>query len=79
MNVARDGYLWFLERTNGKINFIEGKPFVFQNVFRGLDPVTGKPDVDPRRTAGHRQARRVLPRSHGGKNWPPSRSARRHA
>ena len=25
VNVARDGYLWFLERTSGKINFVEGK------------------------------------------------------
>ena len=24
IDVARDGYLWFLERTDGKINFVEG-------------------------------------------------------
>ena len=28
VNVARDGYLWFLERSNGPIRFVEGKPFV---------------------------------------------------
>ena len=26
INVARDGYLWFLERTDGRINYIEGTP-----------------------------------------------------
>lgn len=71
VNVARDGYLWFLERTSGKINFIEGKPFVFQNVFRGLDPVTGKPDVDPARQPGTGRRAEFCPGSHGGKNWPP--------
>jgi alcohol dehydrogenase (cytochrome c) len=45
INVARNGYLWFLERSDGPIRFVEGKPYVYQNVFRGLDPVTGRPDV----------------------------------
>src|SRR5262249_30027184 len=38
VNVARDGYLWQLERTNDKINFIAGQPYVRQNVFKSLDP-----------------------------------------
>ena len=58
INVARDGYLWFLERTNGKINFVEGKPFVKQNVFKSLDPDD--------RTAGHR-SRRTSPEP---ARWP---------
>ena len=28
VNVARNGYLWFLERGTGPIRFVEGKPFV---------------------------------------------------
>ena len=32
-----------------------------QNVFRGLDPKTGKPDVDPGAQARNRKAHRVLP------------------
>ena len=47
IDVARDGYIWFLERSNGPIKFVEGKPFVYQDVFRSLDPVTGRPDVEP--------------------------------
>ena len=55
IDVARDGYLWFLERTDGPINFVDGKPYVKQNVFRSLDPKTGRPDVDPARQARHGQ------------------------
>src|SRR6202047_2364688 len=56
IDVARDGYIWFLDRgdatTGGRIKFIEGKPYVYQNVFRGLDPETGRPDVDPAHKPG---------------------------
>jgi alcohol dehydrogenase (cytochrome c) len=71
INVARDGYLWFLERTTGKINFIEGMPFVKQNVFRSLDPKTGRPDVDPARQPGTGKEAEFCPSHWGGKNWPP--------
>jgi alcohol dehydrogenase (cytochrome c) len=71
VNVARDGYLWFLERSNGPIRFVEGKPFVIQNVFRSLDPVTGRPDVDPARKPGTGKRADFCPGPHGGKNWPP--------
>src|SRR4029079_8394642 len=48
IDAARNGYLYFLERSSdGKIGFIEGMPYVKQNVFRSLDPKTGRPDVDP--------------------------------
>ena len=71
VNVARNGYLWFLERTSGPINFVEGKPYITQNVFRSLDPKTGKPDVDPERKPGTNKRAEFCPGSHGGKNWPP--------
>jgi alcohol dehydrogenase (cytochrome c) len=71
VNVARDGYLWFLERSNGPIKFVEGKPFVTQTVFRSLDPVTGRPDVDPARKPGTGKRADFCPGPHGGKNWPP--------
>ena len=47
VDVARDGYLWFLERTDGAINFVDGTPYVKQNVYKSLDPKTGRPEVDP--------------------------------
>jgi len=71
IDVARDGYLWFLQRTDGNINFIEGKPFVRQNVFRSLDPETGRPDVDPAHKPGTGKSADFCPSLWGGKNWPP--------
>jgi alcohol dehydrogenase (cytochrome c) len=72
VNVARNGYLWFLERTSGRINFVNGLPFVKQNVFRGLDPKTGRPDVDPARQPGTGKLADFCPSHWGGKNWPPA-------
>ena len=60
IDVARNGYLWFLERTDGPINFVDGKPYVKQNVFRSLDPKTGRPDVDPARKPGTGKTRGLL-------------------
>ena len=71
INVARNGYLWFLDRTTGPIKFVEGKPYVNQNVFRSLDPVTGRPDVNPDRKPGTGKTADFCPGLHGGKNWPP--------
>jgi len=71
VDVARDGYIWFLERTNGAINFVEGKPFVKQNVFTSLDPKTGRPEVDPARKPGMGKKVDFCPSLWGGKNWPP--------
>jgi alcohol dehydrogenase (cytochrome c) len=75
IDVARDGYLWFLDRgdatTGGRIKFIEGKPYVHQNVFRSLDPETGRPDIDPARKPGTGKKADYCPELHGGKNWPP--------
>ena len=76
IDVARDGYLWFLDRgsllsPDGRIRFVEGKPFVNQNVFRGLDPVTGRPDVDPEHKPATGKRADYCPGTHGGKNWPP--------
>jgi len=71
IDVARNGYLWFLERSDGPIKFIEGKPYVNQNVFMSLDPVTGRPNVDPERKPGTGKTASFCPGLHGGKNWPP--------
>jgi alcohol dehydrogenase (cytochrome c) len=71
IDVARDGYLWFLERTPGRINFVDAKPFVKQNVFRAIDPHTGRPDVDPERQPGTGKSADFCPSHWGGKNWPP--------
>ena len=71
IDVARDGYLWFLERTDGRINFVEGKPYVKHNVFTSLDPRSGRPNVDPARQPGTDKNAEFCPSHWGGKNWPP--------
>ena len=72
IDVARDGYLWFLERTDGQINFVEGEPFVKQNVFKSVNPETGKPEVDPDHKPGTGKKISFCPSHWGGKNWPPA-------
>ena len=71
IDVARNGYLWFLERSAGPIKFVEAKPYVKQNVFRGVDPKTGRPDVDMGRKPGTGKMASFCPSLWGGKNWPP--------
>jgi len=71
IDAARDGYLWFLERSTGKVRFIEGKPFVYQNVFLSLDPETGRPKVDESHKPGTGKRAEFCPGLHGGKDWPP--------
>jgi alcohol dehydrogenase (cytochrome c) len=71
IDVARDGYIWFLERSAGPIKFVEGKPFVYQDVFRSVDPLTGRPDVDPEKKPMTGKRADFCPGVHGGKNWPP--------
>jgi alcohol dehydrogenase (cytochrome c) len=71
IDVARNGYLWFLERSAGPIKYVQGVPHVKHNVFRGVDPVTGRPDVDPARKPGTGRTADFCPSHWGGKNWPP--------
>ena len=71
IDVARNGYLWFLERSAGPITFVEAKPYVKQNVFRGVDAKTGRPDVDPEKKPGTGKTASFCPSIWGGKNWPP--------
>jgi len=76
VDVARDGYVWFLDRaslagSSPRISFVEAKPYVYQNVFKSIDPVTGRPDVDPDHKPGSNRRADFCPGSHGGKTWPP--------
>ena len=71
IDVARNGYLWFLERTSGEIKYVEGMPYVKHNVFKSLDPKTGKPEVDAAHKPGTGKRVEFCPSHWGGKNWPP--------
>jgi alcohol dehydrogenase (cytochrome c) len=73
VDVARDGYLWELARDpDGTIQFVAGEPIVKQNVFKSLDPKTGRPNVDPVRQPGTGKKADFCPSLWGGKDWPPA-------
>ena len=67
---GRNGYLWLLERSATEISFVDGAPFVHQNVFTRLDPTTGRPEYDPARRPTMGQRVSFCPSLWGGKNWP---------
>ena len=71
INFARSGYLYFLERSAGAITFVEGMPYVKQNVFKSLDPKTGRPDIDEARKPDVGKLVDFCPSWHGAKNWQP--------
>jgi alcohol dehydrogenase (cytochrome c) len=71
ITVSRSGYIWHLERTGAKINFVTGQPYVRQNVFKGLDPKTGRPNVDETKKPGTGKTAEFCPSLWGGKDWPP--------
>jgi len=71
IDVARDGYLWFLERTDGPIKFVDATPYVKQDTYTHIDPKTGRPEVDPARKPGTGKSADFCPSHWGGKNWPP--------
>ena len=70
-HAGRNGYLWTLERTpDGPINFIAGEPFVHQDVFKSLDPKTGRPSYNEDKIPGTGKRASFCPSLWGGKDWP---------
>lgn len=72
VHAGRNGYLWTLERKADSIGFIDAKPFVYQNVFTSLDPVTGRPEYDIDAKPGLGRPGTYCPSLSGGKNWTPA-------
>jgi alcohol dehydrogenase (cytochrome c) len=72
VHAGRDGYLWILERkSDGALNFVDGKPFVYQNVFKSIDPKTGRPTYDETKVPHLNVKSSFCPGLWGGKDWPP--------
>ncbi len=69
---ARDGYLWVLQQTDSGIKFISGKPFVYQNAFKSLDPQTGRPTYDPAHKPVVGKTVDFCPSLWGGDDWTSS-------
>jgi alcohol dehydrogenase (cytochrome c) len=72
VHAGRNGYLWMLERSATEISFISAKPYVQQNVFTSLDPVTGRPEYDLSHKPGIGKPAIYCPSLWGGKDWPPA-------
>jgi alcohol dehydrogenase (cytochrome c) len=67
----RNGYLYWLQRGNdGNIGFLEAQAYVPQNVFKSIDPETGRPDVDLAHKPATGKAAQFCPGLWGGKDWP---------
>jgi alcohol dehydrogenase (cytochrome c) len=71
VHAGRNGYLWILERTGSKINFVDAWPFVHNDVFTSIDKKTGRPTYDDAKRPGVGKAVKFCPSLWGGKDWPP--------
>ena len=71
VHAGRNGYLWWLERDNSKIDFVDAWPFVEQNVFESIDKKSGRPTYVKTRVPATGKTVNFCPSLWGGKDWPP--------
>lgn len=71
VHAGRNGYLWVLERTADKINFVNAHKYVLQDVFTAIDPKTGRPSYEAAKTPGTAGPIKFCPSLWGGKDWVP--------
>ncbi len=70
---ARNGYLYLLARSKDKMSFVEAKAYVIQDVFKSIDPETGRPTYNAdRKPEFNQKLTAFCPSLWGGKNWPPA-------
>ncbi len=68
---ARNGYMYWLARNpEGGISYIKSSAYVPQNVFKSIDPKTGRPDVDLAHKPATGKSAQFCPGLWGGKDWP---------
>ena len=67
----RNGYLYWLKRgDDGSISYLDSEGYVPQNVFKSIDPKTGRPDVDMDHKPATGKVAQFCPGLWGGKDWP---------
>ena len=70
VDVARDGYMFYLERTaQGPINFVDANPYVLQTAFKGVDPKTGQIEYNEEHKPVSGKTTDFCPMTVGAKNW----------
>jgi alcohol dehydrogenase (cytochrome c) len=71
LNVARNGFIYLLDRTDGRLDFIDAVPYVYNNVYLGFEE-DGRPIYDQDRIPGLGRVTEFCPSLWGGKDWPPA-------
>ncbi len=66
---GRDAIFWVLERQPDKINYVAGWPYVYTDVWKGIES-NGKPIVDPAHKPVLGKRVEFCPSLWGGKDWP---------
>jgi len=67
---SRNGYLYWLSRSEDGIGFVDAKPYVKQDVFASVDPETGRPTYHEDKKPGTGKKASFCPSLWGGKDWP---------
>ena len=70
VKVSRNGYLYWLERNEDGIGFVDATNYVEQNVFESIDSKTGRPTYHDDRKPGTGKYAEFCPSLWGGKDWP---------
>jgi alcohol dehydrogenase (cytochrome c) len=67
---ARNGWIYKLDRTDGQFSFVDGRPYVYQDVFTELNSETGRPSYRYEKVAGTGKRASFCPSAWGGRDWP---------
>ncbi len=67
---GRNAIFWVLERKPDSIKYVAGWPFVHTDVWKGIEPESGKPIVDPAHKPIIGKRVEFCPSLWGGKDWP---------
>jgi len=73
---GRNAIFWVLERKEEGIKYVAGWPFVYTDVWKGIDP-SGRPIVDPAHKPGIGKRVEFCPSLWGGKDWPSAAYSQR--
>ena len=66
---SRNGYLYWLTRSEDGIGFVDAKPYVKQDVFSNIDE-NGRPSYHEDKVPGTGKKASFCPSLWGGKDWP---------
>ena len=74
---GRNAIFWVLERKPDSIKYVAGWPFVHTDVWKGIEPESGKPIVDPAHKPVIGKRVEFCPSLWGGKDWPSAAYSQR--